>query len=62
MLNAKRPDAIPIIPISTPTLKRKRKRNNNNNNKTNKNTNRKLAWQGGTRKRGRKSKILKKRQ
>jgi len=58
MLNAKRPDA-----ISTPTLKRKRKRNNNNNNnKTNKTTNRKLAWQGGTRKRGRKSKILKKRQ
>jgi len=54
MLNAKRPDA-----ISTPTLKRKR---NNNNNKTNKTTNRKLAWQGGTRKRGRKSKILKKRQ
>jgi len=62
MLNAKRSDAISIIPISTPTLKRKRKRNNNNNNKTNKNTNRKLAWQGGTRKRGRKSKILKKRQ
>jgi hypothetical protein len=63
LLNAKRPDIIPIIPISTHTLKRKRKRNNNNNNnKTNKNTNRKLAWQGGTRKRGRKSKILKKHQ
>ncbi len=53
MLNAKRSDAIPI-----PTLKRKRKRNNNNINKNNKTNNRKLAWQGGTRKRGRKSKIL----
>ena len=54
MLNAKRPDIIPIIT----TLKRKR---NNNINKTNKTINRKLAWQGGTRKRARKLKATRRR-
>jgi hypothetical protein len=54
LLNAKRPD---IIPSST----LKRKRNTNNINKTNKTTNRKLAWQGGTRKRHRKLKTTRQR-